>query len=199
MKKLFLIFIFSSLFAKAQRIQNFNLSLTNGTVVTARFVMSAGTTCNGFNVLYCIDSLNYYPIYNYQGVCGSTTKAESYTYDHYTPAFDLVNYYKIELPGIETSPPQRIYVPSSPKVNMLLYPNPLYTNSDLLNAKIFNAANTRFVGYIYSRFGVAIRELDFTTVGDMTSIGVFDLENGLYLLWLTDGFVAYQSKFIIIR
>ncbi|HRH12335.1 MAG TPA: hypothetical protein PLU73_12510 [Bacteroidia bacterium] len=47
----------------AQRIQKFD-AILSGTVVGVRFSISAGSSCNGYNVLHSIDSVNYYPIYN---------------------------------------------------------------------------------------------------------------------------------------
>jgi hypothetical protein len=55
------------------------------------------------------------------------------------------------------------------------------------------------IGFLYNQFGKPIREYDLTTKLDLTSIGVYDLENGLYVLWLTDGFQVYSAKFIINR
>ena len=198
MKRIVIIFIFLAQLVNAQRIQNFNLTLTH-TIVSVRFTVSAGSQCLGYQVLHSIDSLNYYPVYDYAGICGEVTKALNHSYDHYSPALDAVNFYKIQLNGVETSPPQRIYVPSSPKVNMIVYPNPVYNFYDLLSLKIFNANNTRVVGYIYNQSGKPVRELDFTTQLDYAALNIFDLVNDLYVIWLTDGYVVYSSKFIVNR
>lgn len=182
----------------AQRIQKFD-AILSGTVVGVRFSISAGSSCNGYNVLHSIDSVNYYPIYNYAGICGELSKSQDHAFDHLSPTYDIVNFYKIELIGLETSPPRRVYVPSSAKVNMLLYPNPILTNFDALNIRVFNANNTRLVGFIYNQSGKPMKTLDFTTKGEYASFNVFDMNNGLYVLWLTDGYVIYSAKFIVNR
>ncbi|MBK9282819.1 MAG: hypothetical protein IPM51_00705 [Sphingobacteriaceae bacterium] len=198
MKRILIIFIFLVQTIHAQRIQNFNLSLTN-TIVSVRFTVSAGSQCVGYNVLHSIDSLNYYPIYNYAGICGEISKATNHSYDHYSPALNAVNFYKIELNGVETSPPQRIFVSTSPQYNLLLYPNPVYNFYDLLNIKVSNANNTRLVGYIYNQSGKPVKEIDLITQLDYAALNIFDLVNDMYVLWLTDGYVIYSSKFIVNR
>jgi hypothetical protein len=182
----------------AQRIQKFD-AILSGTVVGVRFSISAGSSCNGYNVLHSIDSVNYYPIYNYAGICGELSKSQDHAFDHLSPTYDIVNFYKIELINLETSPARRVYVPSSAKVNMLLYPNPITTNYDALNLRVFNANNTRLVGFIYNQSGKPKHNLDITTKGEYASINVYDLSNDLYVLWLTDGYVVYSAKFIVNR
>lgn len=198
MKKIIYIFFLLCQTIYAQRIQKFE-AILSGTIVGVRFSISAGSSCNGYNVLHSIDSLNYYPIYNYAGICGELSKSQDHAFDHLSPTYDIVNFYKIELIGLETSPARRVYVPSSAKVNMLVYPNPITTNYDALNLRIFNTNNTRLVGFIYNQSGKPMRDLDFVTQGEYASLNAFDFGNGLYVLWLTDGYVVYSAKFVVNR
>jgi hypothetical protein len=198
MKKILYIFLISVAQLSAQRIQNFQLILTN-TIVSVRFSVSAGSQCAGYNVLHSVDSLNYYPIYNYGGICGDLNTKQDYKYDHYSPVLDAVNFYKIELTALETSPPQRIYVPSSPKTSMLLYPNPIYFIGEQLNFRIFNAPNQIYYGYILHHNGHNRKEIIVETYNETAAINVHDLPNGVYVLWLTDGEKLYSSKFYVDR
>jgi hypothetical protein len=198
MRKFLFIFLFISLGISAQRIQNFNLVVT-GSTVSVRFTMSEGSTCGGYNILHSTDSISYYPIYNYAGICGSSTVKQDFKYDHYSPLLDAVNYYKVELVGLELSPAKRVYVPSVPKVSMLLYPSVVTTEYDRLQIRIFNEPDKLYYGYVVSQFGRSMREVIVKTQNELAAIDVFNFPNGLYVLWLTDGDKLYSSKFVVNR
>lgn len=182
----------------AQRIQNVNVFAADK-YVGIRFTVSPGNQCPGYTIHHSVDSLNFYPLYTYAGICGDISKAQDYSYTHQAPAYNAVNYYKIELTGLEISGVYRVYIGPQSASLLLLYPNPLYFYSDYLNIKVFNTNNSRLVGFIYNQSGKPVRELDLTTKIDVTSINLSDQENGVYLLWLTDGTNVFSSKFIIAR
>jgi hypothetical protein len=186
---------------KAQRIQNFNVVLA-GTSVGVRFTISAGAQCDGYKIWHSIDStyFGFKPIYDYPGICGNAIKSEDISYTHTNPEIDVVNYYKVELVPVETSPINRIFVAqSNAKVKLFLFPNPIVQLYDVLNLKISNIGSKRLVGFLYNQYGHKLRELDITTQQDLASIQVYDLNDGLFQVWVTDGTDVYTSKFIVVR
>jgi hypothetical protein len=201
MKKALLILLMSIAVAgMAQRIQNF-YGFTAGSSVGLRFTITKGPQCSGYTIYHSVDSINFIQIYDYTGICGDVSSNQEISYTHTSPQLNQTNYYKVEIfSPYEVSPIARVYVGNGTvQPRMLLYPNPVTTNYDLLNIQIFNVSNIRMIGFLYNQFGKPIREYDLTTKLDLTSIGVYDLENGLYVLWLTDGFQVYSAKFIINR
>lgn len=199
MKKIIsLLYLFVCLNGFSQRIQDFNLSLIT-TSVNIRFSISAGSQCGGYSILYSTDSVFYSTLYSYPGICGDLNNKQDYSYVHVSPAYNQYNYYKVELLALETSPAKKIFVSEQSRSNMMLYPNPIHFQYDILSLKIFNSNNLRVAGFLYNQFGKPIRSVDLTTIGDTGTLNISDITNGLYILWLTDGTVAYSSKFIINR
>lgn len=199
MKKIvFITLLIISLVGYSQRIQNFN-TFVAGTSVGIRFTIIKGPQCSGYTIYHSIDSINFIQIYNFPGVCGDQNVNQDISYTHSSPALNQVNYYKVELIPVETTPVNRIYVSDQPKVKMLVYPNPVVFNYDVLSMKIFNVSNLRLIGFLYNQYGKPLKQIDVTTTLDTASMYVYDLSNGLYVLWLTDGTQVYSSKFIVNR
>ena len=193
------IFIFLSVSIYAQfRIVNFNLFQV-GTNVLIKFTVTAGSICNGYTVYHCLDSVSFVPVYDYAGVCGTSSSDENFSYTHTGATPDKINYYKVQLSTVETSGIRRIYVPSNSRSGIIAYPNPILNTSDSLKLRLFNTNNLQLVGFIYSPSGKPRQELHLKAKGELTALDVNNFENGVYVVWLTDGYQAYSSKFIINR
>lgn len=197
-KILFATLIFVSGVSPGQRIQNFYLVQTNGQV-GVRFTFTKGSQCAGYTIHWSADSINYSPVYNYAGTCGDFNSDQDFSYTHLGPFPNQLNYYKVEMTLTETSPPKSIFVGAQVKNRMLIYPDPLTNYNDKTSFRVYNANNVRLIGFLYNQFGKPIRNIDLTTKGEFGDIYSNDLENGLYVLWLTDGNVAYSGKFIVLR
>ena len=180
----------------AQRIQNFSV-FTASTSVGIKFTVKAGSQCAGYTIYHSIDSVNFYPIYNYAGICGDLTLDQDYSYTHQTPTINQINYYKIELTGAEISTVRRVYVSEIPQINMVVYPNPVYFYTDELNIRIFNTANLKLFGFLYDQFGKPLQKLDIITKTEFGTLNLYNLQNGVYVIWLTEGINIYSAKFII--
>lgn len=199
MKKiLFITLLITSLRGYSQRIQNFN-TFVAGNSVGIRFTVVKGPQCSGYTIYHSIDSVNFIQVYNFTGVVGDQNANQDISYTHSSPALNQVNYYKVELIPVETTPVNRIYVSNQPKIKMLVYPNPVVYNYDVLSMKLFNVSNIRVIGFLYNQFGKPLKQIDVTTVKDTGIMNVYDLSNGLYVLWLTDGTQVYSAKFIVNR
>ena len=200
-KKYFLncyMLLFFTTLTYAQRIQNFNVFVA-GTSVGIKFTIGTGAQCGGYKIYHSLDSSIFNQIYDYPGTCGNSSTPQDISYTHTNPAINQTNYYKVELVPVETSLIKRVFVPNVINAKLFVYPNPIVQIYDLLNLKISNIGSTRLVGFISSQFGNPLKQIDITTQGDLAAINVYDLTNGLYVIWLTDGVKAYSSKFIIVR
>ena len=193
----FLFFLLSS-HIFAQRILNFKIFQVNQAVFL-NFILSKGSSCNGFNVLHSTDSVNFKVIHEDPTICGTSNADEAKNWTHANPITNQLNYYKIQLNPGEMSPVNRIFVNQTNKPNIVLFPNPISTDIDLLTIKILGTESLAFDGFIYNQFGNYVLKIENQSTISNSTIKINELSNGLYLIKLTDGDNLYSTKFIIQR
>lgn len=194
----FLFFLFA-LLNSAQRISNFEVHNVQG-IIAIRFIISPGPSCNGYIIHHSTDSINFSIIHNPGEVCGNYNAPEHKRFDHTNPAENQVNYYKLQLSPYEISEMRRVFVfPNSPRSVITPYPNPVKPGTEFLNLRIYGASNARISGTLYNQAGNPLRELDLTTNGEIASLAVGALNEGLYMIRLNDGSQAFACKFAVAR
>jgi hypothetical protein len=197
-KKVGLLFFLLSTHIFAQRILNFKIFQVNQAVFL-NFILSKGSSCNGFNVLHSTDSVNFKVIHEDPTICGTSNADEAKNWTHANPIINQLNYYKIQLNPGEMSPVNRIFVNQTNKPNIVLFPNPISTDIDLLTIKILGTESLAFDGFIYNQFGNYVLKIEKQSTISNSTIKINELSNGLYLIKLTDGYNLYSTKFIIQR
>jgi len=197
-KKVGLLFFLLSTHIFAQRILNFKIFQVNQAVFL-NFILSKGSSCNGFNVLHSSDSVNFKVIHEDPTICGTSNADEAKNWTHANPIINQLNYYKIQLNPGEMSPVNRIFVNQTNKPNIVLFPNPISTDHDFLNIKILGTESLAFDGFIYNQFGNYVLKIEKQSTLSNSTIKINELSNGLYLITLTDGYNLYSTKFIIQR
>lgn len=195
-KKVGFLFFLLSTHIFAQRILNFKIFQVNQAVFL-NFILSKGSSCNGFNVLHSTDSLNFKVIHEDPTICGTSNADEAKNWTHVNPIINQLNYYKIQLNPGEMSPVNRIFVNQTNKPNIVLFPNPISTDIDLLTIKILGTESLQFDGFIYNQFGNYVLKIENQSTISNSTIKIHELSNGLYLIKLTDGYNLYSTKFII--
>ena len=197
-KKVGFLFFLLSTHIFAQRILNFKIFQVNQAVFL-NFILSKGSSCNGFNVLHSTDSVNFKVIHEDPTICGTSNADEAKNWTHANPIINQLNYYKIQLNPGEMSPVNRIFVNQTNKPNIVLFPNPISTDIDLLTIKILGTESLAFDGFIYNQFGNYVLKIEKQSTLSNSTIKINELSNGLYLIKLTDGYNLYSTKFIIQR
>ena len=195
-KKVGFLFFLLSTHIFAQRILNFKIFQVNQAVFL-NFILSKGSSCNGFNVLHSSDSVNFKVIHEDPTICGTSNADEAKNWTHANPIINQLNYYKIQLNPGEMSPVNRIFVNQTNKPNIVLFPNPISTDIDLLTIKIPGTESLEFDGFIYNQFGNYVLKIENQSTISNSTIKIHELSNGLYLIKLTDGYNLYSTKFII--
>ena len=195
-KKVGFLFFLLSTHIFAQRILNFKIFQVNQAVFL-NFILSKGSSCNGFNVLHSTDSVNFKVIHEDPTICGTSNADEAKNWTHANPIINQLNYYKIQLNPGEMSPVNRIFVNQTNKPNIVLFPNPISTDIDLLTIKILGTESLAFDGFIYNQFGNYVLKIEKQSTISNSTIKINELSNGLYLIKLTDGYNLYSTKFII--
>jgi hypothetical protein len=197
-KKVGFLFFLLSTHIFAQRILNFKIFQVNQAVFL-NFILSKGSSCNGFNVLHSTDSVNFKVIHEDPTICGTSNADEAKNWTHANPITNQLNYYKIQLNPGEMSPVNRIFVNQTNIPNIVLFPNPISTDIDLLTIKILGTESLAFDGFIYNQFGNYVLKIENQSTLSNSTIKINELSNGLYLIKLTDGYNLYSTKFIIQR
>ena len=195
-KKVGFLFFLLSTHIFAQRILNFKIFQVNQAVFL-NFILSKGSSCNGFNVLHSSDSVNFKVIHEDPTICGTSNADEAKNWTHVNPIINQLNYYKIQLNPGEMSPVNRIFVNQTNKPNIILFPNPISTDHDFLTIKILGTESLEFDGFIYNQFGNYVLKIENQSTISNSTIKINELSNGLYLIKLTDGYNLYSTKFII--
>jgi len=192
-----LILVCGVFFAKSQRINGFNLNpISNG--INVNFNIGPGPDCYGYKIYHCLDSISYIEIYDYSGICGTSTENEFISYTHESPTLNQLNYYKVQLYPYEVAY-NRILYTNDGKGTVLAYPNPV-TQRDLnLNLKVIGIDNASVEGYICNEFGVKVQGLDMRTQGDLLQIDISRYQDGIYFAWFSDGAGVFTTKFIVLH
>lgn len=185
-----------SLPSAAQRIVNINLG-TSGGMVRVDFTIGKGLDCYGYRVLHSIDSTFFTVVEDYPGLCSNSTQDSPFSYTHSSPVLNTVNYYKVELANIETSPIQRIYVPANERPFLRAYPNPVKRTEEFIRVKTSNTENGMMEGFLCDESGHKLRDLLLNTVNFEFQLPLYNLQQGVYFLWLSDGVLVYGGKFLV--
>ena len=195
---LILLVLILPFFGDAQRIADLNLVATDA-YVGVRFTITKGSSCNGYTIYHSLYSLNFSSIYDYAGVCGSSGADDRKSYTHTAPVPNQVNYYKVDLWPVETSKVVGILIPAETASGLLVYPNPLVANDDLLYVRLLNPQARELEGVVCNQFGKSFQPLKMAVLDNVIAIGTGDLVNGVYAIRLNDGRRDYVSKFVILR
>ncbi len=195
-----LLLLFAAVFSvsvHAQRILEPSGVFSDGKVII-RFTIAKGAQCNGFSVYHTADStLPFVYAGGDPGLCGDFNYDDPKSYTHDNPAVNQMNFYQVRLEG-EISQTIRVFGAGS-QPGLFIYPNPLTSNDGEIKIKVLNTSNTRLVGYLYNRYGRVVSEPDIVSTGGKAILRLGSLEEGVYILWLTDGFNVFSGKFIVVR
>ena len=191
-------FLFSASFSVAQRVFNFSVTQSVSAVAYS-FTYRSGSTCNGYQLMYSTDSLNFIAVDNYPGICGASGADEFFSGVHKTPKVNAWNYYRIQMANFESSEIRKVFVSSDGNLKAVVFPNPYTDNNLTLHYRISGANNLRLQGFVYDANGYAQQYIDTTTTADTGVIDTRLLENGLYIVWLTDGTNLYKGKFLVMQ
>lgn len=178
----FIIILGFSLLSQAQNeeiIDSFSAEVYNESVLI-NFRINSGYTCNGIDVLHSTDSVNFSPVYTFEGICGSTTESIAYEYTHANPVKNSKNYYRLYLGGPGFSWVINVLVMDLTNSSMIK-PNPLISTSELI---FENNAVTEHQLVISNMYGQIV--FSETTNGSSFLLSRYDFVQGVYLYSIID-------------
>ena len=198
MRKLFSCFVIFLLInnAKAQPpslLADFGIQRVNDKILVS-WEINSGNQCLGLQVEHSYDSINFAPIYDYQGICGAGSTNEKYDYLHSNPLSNSINYYRLKLGNGGYSKIESVKFVKVESLGYSLFPNPISQNSKLY----FYNNNELFTLSIYSISGAKIYSLDNITDSEISLYDLF-LTQGMYFFRLTNNTSnsAIKGKFIV--
>lgn len=173
------------------RIYNFNAFPLKDSVRLS-FTVTQGSSCAGWVVENSTDSVNFYQIYNYGGLCGNITAPEIYSYLDYAPNKLTPNFYRIHIPPSDYSVVRRVDMAAS-FTNLLIFPQPV---EDILSIAISGQKNYYYEINIYDRFG---RKKGFGSgnAAEKITLDVSSFAEGVYVFYIVTNTAGnYRGKFL---
>ena len=168
---LFLVLHFNAI--SQSRIHQFSATQYKKTIYI-NFIVTPGSTCSGYQIQHSIDSTNFNAIYDYFGVCGEQSKAQSFSYTDENPIKNNVNYYRVFIPPNDYSEINRVNYYDLSEKGYLIFNNPMNQYLNILTT------NYNGIMKIYNQTGGLMKSISANENGlyyeDITS-----LDSGLYL------------------
>lgn len=192
------IFLISGPFIKAQNpsmLLTFEVNRFQNEVVVT-WEIESGNLCSGVQVEHSSDSINFSSIYDYPGVCGSSTANERYTFSHTNPVSNATNYYRINLGTNGISEILAITFIKLEEDGYALFPMPVE-----LNSKIYfsNDNNATVAISIYNSSGAIAYQSEPTKTNEF-SLGSIPLTLGVYHFRISrDDGKDIEGKFLVAR
>lgn len=157
-----------------------------------RWTMSMGRTCNGIEISRSADAVNYTPIGEIFGVCGSTDSAQAFVYTDDNPEKNKTNFYKLTFGTTGLTAVQSTFVLGDG--DYVLYPNPANSTSLLQfdNKSAFTATMS-----LYSIDGRLVSSMN--TKSDKFEINTAFMPMGIYLFVLTTKDNVRKGKLLVVH
>lgn len=177
-KLLIFAFLICSLLAKAQNppmLLSFELNRFQNEIIV-NWEIAGGSLCSGLQVEHSTDSINFTSIYDYPGVCGSSTANERYTFAHTNPSINKKNYYRINLSTNGISEILSITFIKLEDSGYALFPMPLESSSKIY----FSNDNNETAAIIVYNSSGAIAYQSQPTKTNEFNLGTLSLPFGLY-------------------
>jgi len=171
--------LFNLSLAQESILQKFSAEEFNNKVVLS-WTIKSGNTCNGIRIFRSSDSLIYSEIGDIQGVCGNLGYSVDYNFTDNQPVKNSLNYYRLDLGGIELTHSISIEVIDVGKQNYFLKTNPIFDQSALY---FNNSTNKSAQLLIYSTNGILVKTI--VTQDELFMIDAIDFPNGLYFFQLS--------------
>lgn len=169
------ILLFSSfLHAQTSILEKFSGETISGKVLLS-WTVKSGQTCNGIRIYRSEDSLTYIEIGDIQGVCGNLGFSVDYTFEDNDPFKNQVNYYRLDLGGVELTHSIAVEVIEVGQNDYYLKANPLVEQTKLYFRN--STEQTRYLT-IVNLNGQIIDQKE--TIADYFILNASDYENGLF-------------------
>ena len=167
-------------FAQESILEKFSAEHISGKVFLT-WTVKSGQTCNGIRIYRSDDSLSYTEIGDIQGVCGNLGYSVDYTFQDNDPIKNKVNYYRLDLGGVELTYSIAVEVIDVGQNDYYLKANPLVDQTKLY---FRNSSQQTTVLRVISQNGQIIETKE--TTSDHFTLNSNDYLSGLYFFTLSN-------------
>lgn len=158
------------------------------------WTMARGQTCNGIDIMRSADGLNFSPIGNIAGVCGSSFESVSYFFVDESPVPNQINHYRLTLGNLGPSQTLSVEIINLEGSGYQVRPNPVVDQ-----ARIYfdNDRSAEHVLTLFNLNGKALRK--GTTRNDYFHLNASGLAQGFYLFRIetSDGLEKAVGRVVV--
>jgi hypothetical protein len=157
--------------------------------------IESGNLCTGLKVEHSSDSINFTSIYEYPGICGSSTANERYSFSHTNPIANARNYYRINLNTNGVSDILGITFIKLEESGYALFPMPIESGSKLY----FSNDNNGTADFsIYNSSGALVLKTEGLKTNEI-SLDEINLPVGVYHFKIKVADRKIEGKFIVAK
>ena len=179
----FLLILSGYLFGQSARVLRFNAEASNNNKsVLVTWTMNAGSTCPSLSVEKSLNGKDFFEVYLYPSVCGSSDEALSYSWVDPSPSVYAKSFYRLNLDDIEFTVPVELDLQSLlADDNVLVFPNPSNGNFTI---ELRNQKSLDFDVEIFSSIGLLVFKKE-TCKGSSLKVNLANQIRGAYTLRIT--------------
>ena len=199
MKKYILLFLLftGSIFAKALNppmLISFELNRYQNEILVT-WEIASGNLCSGLKVEHAIDTTNFSSIYDYPGICGSSTANERYSFSHTNPVANKINYYRINLNINGNSEILGVFFVKFEENGYSLFPMPIESTSKIYFS---NDNNESFDFLVSNSSGSVVLDQKGLKANEI-ALGKLVLPIGVYHFNILIGKRKIEGKFVVAK
>ncbi|MCZ4407286.1 T9SS type A sorting domain-containing protein [Cryomorphaceae bacterium 1068] len=160
------------------------------------WTMNFGQTCNGIDITRSTDNINFSPVGNIQGICGSPTDTVSYSFIDESPILNQVNYYRLLMGNLGPSQTISVEIINLQGTGYQVRPNPIVEEGRIY---FDNDRSEEHRLTLISTDGSMLRQL--TTRNDFFVLNTIDLSAGIYIFRIetADGSIKVANKLVVAK
>jgi hypothetical protein len=174
------------------QVSSFKADLTQQESMLVSWTMKAGITCIDLELQHAGPDLNFQSVYLHNGICGSTDKEESYSYEH-IDGISTTNFYRIKLGFIGYSDTIKIDAPLLGSNGIIVSPQPA---SSYFQFQFNNPKSDKFDLALFNLSGNLILRKSGITSNAFSVISI-EIPAGYYIFDLRSNYQSHQGKICI--
>lgn len=140
--------------------------------VVVNYIITAGSSCSGYQIQRSTDTTNFETIYDYSGICGELAKSQTITFTDENPKKNAINYYRVFIPPTDYSKITSVIYNDISEKGYILYENPI---GDLLKMVSLTKSKLK----IFNQTGGLVKEILSNEDGSYSE-DTSSLDSGLY-------------------
>lgn len=160
------------------------------------WTMNFGQTCNGIDITRSSDNLNFVPVGNIQGICGSPTDTVSYSFIDQSPLPNQINYYRLMMGNLGQSQTISVEIINIQGTGYQVRPNPIVDEGRIY---FDNDRSEEYRLTVLSANGSILKQT--LTRNDFFDVNTADLTTGIYFFTIEseNGLEGAKGKFVVAR